>query len=141
MYSIVVGLGNPIAGDDAVGLEVAKRLKGKINADVKLSMAGGLELAEMIYGYKLAVIVDSIKGMEGVNEIDVHEYKESVANHDIAFPKAYIMLKRYVEMPKVRIIGIGIKKVEFKEGLSNEIKKRIEEAVNKVKEILEEENE
>ena len=141
MYSVVVGVGNPLLGDDAIGLEVAKQLDGRINADVKLAIAGGLELAEMIADYELAVIVDAIENMEGVKEIDVDEYEESVANHDISFPSAYRILSRYIRMPKVRVIGIGIKNLEIKEGLSEEVKKLMPLAIEKVKEILEEENE
>ena len=141
MYSVVVGVGNPLLRDDAVGLEIAKQLDGKINADVKLAIAGGLELAEMIADYELAVIVDAIKNMEGVKEIDVDEYEESVANHDISFPSAYRILSRYIRMPKIRVIGIGIKNLEIKEGLSEEVKKLMPLAIEKIKEILEEENE
>jgi|Deesub1362A_J573_1020465.scaffolds.fasta_scaffold03329_7 hydrogenase maturation protease len=141
MYSVVVGVGNPLLGDDAVGLEVAKQLDGKINADVKLAIAGGLELAEIIADYELAVIVDAIKNMEGVKEIDVDEYEESVANHDISFPSAYRILSRYIRMPKVRVIGVGIKNLEIKEELSEEVKKLMPIAIEKIKEILEEENE
>lgn len=141
MYSVVVGVGNPLLGDDAVGLEIAKQLDGKINADVKLAIAGGVELAEMIADYELAVIVDAIKNMEGVKEIDVDEYEESVANHDISFPSAYRILSRYIRMPKIRVIGIGIKNLEIKEGLSEEVKKLMPLAIEKIKEILEEENE
>ena len=140
MYSVVVGVGNPLLGDDAVGLEVAKRLKGNVNADVKLAIAGGLELAEMIAEYDLAIIIDAFKG-KGIKEIDVDDYEESVANHDISFPSAYRILSRYIRMPKVRIIGIGINGIEIKEELSPKIKKMIPEVVKKVKEIMEEENE
>ena len=140
MYSVIVGVGNPLLGDDAVGLEVGKRLKGNVNADVKLAIAGGLELAEMIADYDLAIIIDAFKG-KGIKEIDVDDYEESVANHDISFPSAYRILSRYIRMPKVRIIGIGINGIEIKEELSPKIKKMIPEVVKKVKEIMEEENE
>ena len=140
MYSVIVGVGNPLLGDDAIGLEVAKRLKGVVEADVKLCMAGGLELAEMIAEYDLAIIIDAFKG-KGIKEIDVDDYEESVANHDINFPSAYRILRRYVKMPKVRVIGIGVDGIEIKEELSPKIKKMIPEVVKKVKEIMEEENE
>ena len=121
MYSVIVGVGNPLLGDDAVGLEVAKRLKGVVE-------------------YDLAIIIDAFKG-KGIKEIDVDDYEESVANHDINFPSAYRILRRYVKMPKVRVIGIGVDGIEIKEELSPKIKKMIPEVVKKVKEIMEEENE
>lgn len=140
MYNVVVGVGNPILGDDAVGLEVARKLEGKVNADVKTAIAGGLELAEMIAGYNFALIVDAFYG-EGVKEIEVDEYKETVANHDISFPSAYRILSRYIKMPKVRVVGIGIERTEIKEELSEKVKRQIPLAIEKIMKIMEEENE
>lgn len=140
MYNVVVGVGNPLLGDDAVGIEVARELKGKVNADVKTAIAGGLELAEMIAEYDFAVIVDAFYG-EGVREIEVDDYKETVANHDISFPSAYRILSRYVKMPKVRVIGIGIEKAEIREELSKNVREAIPVAVEKIIKIMEEENE
>ncbi len=140
MHSVIVGVGNPIIGDDAAGLEVAKRLKGKINAEIKEAVAGGLELAELIADYDVAVIIDAFQG-EGIKEMEVDDYRESVPNHDISFPSAYNMLSRYIKMPRVRIVGIGIRDFQWREGLSDEIKSVIPKVVRKIKEILEEENE
>ncbi|HEC77140.1 MAG TPA: hydrogenase maturation protease [Thermoplasmatales archaeon] len=139
MHNVVVGVGNPLLGDDAVGIEVVKELKGKISADVKMAIAGGLELAEMIAGYNFALIIDAFYG-EGIREIDVDKYRETVANHDISFPSAYRILSRYIKMPKVRIIGVGIEKTEIREGLSEKVRKSIPVAVEKVMEIMEEED-
>ncbi len=139
MYNVVVGVGNPLLGDDAVGIEVARKLKGKISADVKVAIAGGLELAEMIADYNFAVIVDAFYG-KGVREIDVDKYRETVANHDISFPSAYRILSKYIKMPKVRVIGVGIEKAEIREGLSEETRKSIPVAVEKIMRVMEEEN-
>ena len=140
MHSVVVGVGNPIMGDDAVGLEIARRIKGRVNADVKMAVAGGLELAEMIAKYDVAIIVDAFHG-KGIEEMEVEEYKETVPNHDISFPSAYHILSRYVKMPRVRILGIGMKDFRLKEGLSKEVEAAIPEAMKRIEKILEEENE
>ncbi len=144
MYSVIVGIGNPLFGDDAIGLEVVKKLKEKNkekNVDIKLCTAGGLELAEIIADYDLAIIVDAVKGLNGVKEISIDDYKESVANHDISFPSAYRILSKYIKMPKVRIVGIGINNIEIKEEISNETKEKIPVAIKFIKKMLEEENE
>ncbi|RLF32272.1 MAG: hypothetical protein DRN07_05365 [Thermoplasmata archaeon] len=139
MSSVIVGVGNPLLGDDAVGLAVVQRLKGRVNAEVKQAIAGGLELAEMIVGYDFALIVDAFHG-EGVQEIDVDRYQETVANHDISFPAAYTMLSRYVRMPRVRVLGIGVDHMDISEELSEKVRIFIPVAVKKAKTILEEEN-
>lgn len=137
MRRLIVGIGNPLLGDDGVGIEVARRLNGKVDADVKVSTGGGVELAEMLTNYDFALIVDAFKG-EGVKEIDINDYKESVANHDIPFTSAYKMLSRYVKMPKVKIVGVGIGSIETKDKLSPKVERLIPKAIEMVEKIMEE---
>jgi hydrogenase maturation protease len=63
MRTVVVGLGNEIAGDDAVGVLVARALRDDrgIAADVVESSASGMALIEVFAGYDRAVVVDSIR--------------------------------------------------------------------------------
>lgn len=60
--TLVLGLGNELAGDDAVGLLVARALLVELDgvADVVESSASGLALIEILAGYDRAVIVDAI---------------------------------------------------------------------------------
>jgi hydrogenase maturation protease len=61
-HTLVLGLGNELAGDDAVGLLVARALLVELDgvADVVESSASGLALLEVLAGYDRAVIVDAI---------------------------------------------------------------------------------
>jgi hydrogenase maturation protease len=61
--TLVLGLGNELAGDDAVGLLVARVVKEELDgvADVAESSASGLALIEEFAGYDRAVVVDSIR--------------------------------------------------------------------------------
>ncbi len=138
MRSIIVGVGNPLLGDDAIGIEVVKRLKKK-GYNAKEAIAGGIELAEMIAGYDFAIIIDAFHGI-GIKEISIEEYNESVANHDISFPSAYKILARYTKMPEVKIIGIGVKKIEVGEKLSPHVKMAIPSAIEIVEKLMEEKN-
>jgi len=61
--SIIIGLGNPLLTDDAVGPEVARRVHGLLDSpDFELCelAVGGIELMETIIGYERAVIIDAI---------------------------------------------------------------------------------
>jgi hydrogenase maturation protease len=138
MRSIIVGVGNPLLGDDAIGLEIARQLRN-MGYNAKEAIAGGIELAEMIAGYDFAIIVDAFHGI-GIKEISIDEYNESVANHDISFPSAYKILSRYIKMPEVKIIGIGIKKIEVGEQLSSQVEMAIPAAIEIVKKIMEDKN-
>jgi hydrogenase maturation protease len=60
--TLVLGLGNELAGDDAIGVLVARALLVELDgvADVVESSASGLALIEVLAGYDRAVIVDAI---------------------------------------------------------------------------------
>lgn len=62
MRSLVLGLGNELAADDAVGVLVARAVREHVAgaADVIESSASGMALIEIFAGYDRAVVVDSI---------------------------------------------------------------------------------
>ena len=59
---LVVGLGNDILGDDAVGLLAARRLRAFLPGSVEvLESAGvGLDLLDVLEGYDRALLLDAI---------------------------------------------------------------------------------
>jgi hydrogenase maturation protease len=81
--TIIIGLGNPILGDDGVGWKVAETVKERLNAEMSLRLPvrpigmksihylpavevdclslGGLSLMERLLGYERAIIVDSME--------------------------------------------------------------------------------
>ncbi len=63
MRTLVLGLGNELAGDDAIGLLVARTLRAELaeTVDVVESSASGMALIEIFSGYDRALVVDSIK--------------------------------------------------------------------------------
>jgi hydrogenase maturation protease len=66
--SVVLGLGNPVLGDDRVGLAVAERVEtllrdaGPPHIDVVTSFRGGFELLDLLHGYERAFVVDCVIG-------------------------------------------------------------------------------
>ena len=83
MRTLVIGLGNPILGDDGVGWKVAQEVKSRIESDARYYMTirplgtktvrhvsdievecaalGGLSLMERMIGYQRAILVDSME--------------------------------------------------------------------------------
>ena len=63
--TLVLGLGNDILGDDAVGLRIARELQRLLppegNAEAVESAEMGLSLLDLIVGYQKLVLVDSVK--------------------------------------------------------------------------------
>jgi hydrogenase maturation protease len=60
--TVVLGLGNDLAGDDAVGPLVARALRDELDgvADVVESSASGLALLEVLADHERAVVVDGV---------------------------------------------------------------------------------
>jgi hydrogenase maturation protease len=75
--TLVLGLGNDILTDDAVGLvvvrEVARRLAGDGRVQVHETMEMGLALLDFMEGYESVVLVDSIQTGRAVAGT-VHEF-------------------------------------------------------------------
>ncbi len=66
--TLVIGVGNPIMGDDRVGIEVARRLRGELeersDIEVREIAAGGLPLVEEFVGYDKVIVIDALVGAE-----------------------------------------------------------------------------
>jgi hydrogenase maturation protease len=66
--TLIVGLGNPILGDDGVGWRIAERLQEHLQSDpegaegleVECLALGGLSLMERLVGYQCAILIDAI---------------------------------------------------------------------------------
>ena len=63
MRTLVLGLGNELAADDAVGVLVTRAVRPHLAgvADVVASSASGMALIEILAGYDRAIVVDSIR--------------------------------------------------------------------------------
>ena len=61
--TLVMGLGNEILADDAVGVLVARQLKDELagRADVISCALHGLALLELFIGYDRAILIDAIQ--------------------------------------------------------------------------------
>jgi hydrogenase maturation protease len=66
--TLVVGLGNPILGDDGVGWRVAELVRTRLNdpaVAIECLSLGGLSMMERLIGYERAVIVDALQNVAG----------------------------------------------------------------------------
>ena len=121
MKTLVVGWGNPIAGDDAVGLEaaetVAHHMTGRADVDVITTSHGGYRLAERSLGYASVLVLDAHIGT--ANEADVSIARidpadldvPSTARHDGSLVDAFRALRALDanELPKeIVLISVPI---------------------------------
>ncbi len=135
MRTVVVGVGNPILGDDGVGIHVARDLKGILEVDIREAYTGGLNLLDLIIGYDKAILVDAvyIEDME-IGEVRVMGLDElgtahSSNPHDATLMEALEMSKRMGEerIPEdIVLVGIKIERIdEFSDNLSPPVQRSI----------------
>ena len=96
MKTLVVGLGNPILGDDGVGWKVAQAVEAQLsdlqlptsNIEVDCVALGGLSLMERMVGYERAIVIDSIgSGQHALGEVyhfDLDDLYDPSAGHTTA---------------------------------------------------------
>lgn len=109
--TLVLGLGNPILGDDGVGLCVAREarrmLRGHPEVEVAEASAEGFDLMDLIAGYSRTIIVDAIR-TEGGRPGDVHvlrpealpESRRLTATHEVTLQTALSLGRTLgIEMP------------------------------------------
>lgn len=138
--TLILGVGNPILGDDGVGIAVAKELaKSEIAADVKEAESIGLDILNTIEGYDRVIIVDAIavvvekEKIGRIIRIENPEYAimtaHSTSLHDVNFASAIKAGRKLgMKIPEIVVYGINVerkKMEEFREGLSPEIEKAV----------------
>lgn len=146
MKTLVLGLGNPLLRDDAVGLHVARRLQalldGRPDVDVDEDYRGGLRLMERMIGFDKAIIVDAI--CSGASPGTLHRLapdgvptQHSASAHDANLRTALDLGRRAgARLPAdedIALIGIEASDVlSFDESLTPDVEAAIPGAVRLV---------
>jgi hydrogenase maturation protease len=149
MKTMVLGLGNPIFGDDGVGLRVIEELSKSIhNPDITIEGCelAGLDMLEKLSGYDRVINIDAIQTGGRVGEIyqvtpdDLKPTIHTGTPHDVNFSTALEFGERIgVKLPlKIDIVAIEIApNVTFSEKLTWEIEKVIPDVVDRVMVMIE----
>ena len=73
MKTLVIGLGNPILGDDGVGWKVVEEVEKQLPPDPPVELDrvsfGGLSLMEHLIGYDRAILIDAFISSENIGSI------------------------------------------------------------------------
>lgn len=154
MKTIIVGLGNPLLGDDGVGWKVAQKVKQRLGDDSTLAVEcyslSGLSLMEQLIGYERVILIDSLNtGQHEQGEVvtftlDSLEdltYGHSASAHDASLKTALgvgrSMGERLPADKDIHVIAIEALHVyDFKEDLSPEVAASVPVAVQKVLDLL-----
>ncbi len=160
MKIIILGLGNPILGDDGVGWKVAEEVKKQLtlppspllqgegsNVDVDCVSLGGISLMEHLIGYHRAILIDAFGLDEPIGSVlvlgleDLPNYSafHTTSAHDTSLQDA-IELGRTMgaQLPEhITVVGIATKHVyDFGEELSPPVADAVPQAVQIVLGLL-----
>ncbi|HEC89845.1 MAG: hypothetical protein DRN12_03715 [Thermoplasmata archaeon] len=141
--TIIIGVGNPILGDDAVGIEVVKNLRNKISnpsIDIVEAYTGGFNLLDMFIGYEKAIIIDAIVSADSAGEVKKINLNELPKNHSwnphaVSLYEALRLAEKLGEdrIPKeIIVLAVMIPSIqlEFREGLSSIVREAIPKAID-----------
>ncbi len=149
MKTLVLGIGNPILGDDGVGFHVIQGLlqhvgNGTADIDIREASIGGLSVLDVIVGYDKVVLVDAIKtdcGEAGqVYKLRPEDFTNTVhlttSAHDTNLATAIKIGNEFAreQMPKeIVIFAIEVEEVtKFTENMTETVRKAVPEVVNLV---------
>ena len=149
MRTLILGLGNDLLGDDAVGLlaarELSKRLCGRDNVDVIESSCHGVALLDHFIGYQRAIVLDSVQTGKyppgTVISITPSGLKRSLAPspHYCGLPEMFELADKLgIEFPQeVVIFAVEVKDPHTIGGrISEEVRGALPELVRRVEEVL-----
>ena len=152
MKTLVIGLGNPILGDDGVGWRIAEELQSTNSfppgVDVIYMSIGGISLMEALEGYERAIIIDAIVTHKApIGTISCFQLEEMTdrfishlsSAHDTSLQNALrIGRDAGVRLPdEITVVAIECVQVyDFSESLSPPVSASIPGAVRLVRELL-----
>ncbi len=150
---LVLGLGNPILGDDGVGWTVAHEVSATISqgnppVEVDCASLGGLSLMERILGYDRVILIDTIES--GAHEVgyvrsfpleqlENPTYGHTGSAHDTSLLTALRAAEAIGQTTPTQIEIVAIEtqqSYDFSESLSAPVQQAVAVATRKVLELL-----
>ncbi len=143
MKTIVIGLGNPILGDDGVGWRVAEEVKPQIDPELQVDVTclslGGISLMEHLIGYERAILIDAFISDDEPGVISVSKLSELpnysafhiTSVHDTSLQNAMQLGEDLgAQLPSdVIVVGVSAKHIyDFSEELSPPVAEAIPKA-------------
>ena len=151
MKTLIVGLGNPVLGDDGVGWKVAEKICQQLPADTPVVVdylsLGGISLMEHLIGYDRAVLIDAFASDEDLGSIHVMNLNDMpnysafhiASAHDTSLQNALEMGRSLgAFLPEqITVIGIATKRIyDFSEELSPPVADAVPHAAKIALELL-----
>lgn len=153
--TLIIGLGNPLLRDDAVGLRVARQvaaaLGGREDVEVTEETCGGLRLMERMVGFDRAILIDALRSGRPpgtVLTLDPRQVQtqHSASSHDVNLPTALALGRRTgARLPaddQLSVIAVEAEDVEtFGEEMTAAVEAAVPRAAARVLTVLDQDKE
>ena len=150
---LVLGLGNPILGDDGVGWRVAEEVRSALSAhsqavEIDCASLGGLSLMERMLGYERVILIDAIEtGNSPVGHVSIFPLGDlsnptaghTGSAHDTSLSTALRTAEAMGQSTPRQIDVVAIEvtqSFDFSEALSPNVETAVSIATRKVMEAL-----
>ena len=142
MKTLVLGMGNELLSDDAVGLKVARKLRQGTqdpNVEVRETCLASLELLDLLAGFDRAILIDAIQTRGGkagdvyiLSPDDLGNGSTPTSLHHVDLPTVLALGRSFgAKMPdQVRIFAVEARDVStFGGGCCAEVEAAISKVV------------
>jgi hydrogenase maturation protease len=161
MKTLIIGLGNPILGDDGVGWVVAEQVRDALDhrplsavngpsIEIDCASLGGLSLMERLTGWERVILIDSIytgqKKVGTVSQFTLSDIPDltaghSASAHDTSLRNALnVGRSMHIDLPEdtqVVIVAIEAERVyDFSQELSPAVAKAVPIALKTVLDLV-----
>lgn len=151
MKTLLIGLGNPILGDDGVGWRVVEDVQKRLPADsdvvIHYLSLGGISLMEHMIGYHRVILADAFISEDNIGSVFLYKLDEIPNYSAFHVSSAHDMtLQSAIELGKwmgavlpseIMVVGIATRRiVDFSEDLSPSVAKAIPQATQIVMGLL-----
>lgn len=148
MDTLILGVGNPLRGDDGVGPEVIRLLQedplvtGK--ADLLDGGTDGLNLLDDIQAYQYVIIVDAVNMGAPVGhvrrftteEARISIVSEALSTHGFGLGEVLALLKQLGCQTEIVIVGVQPLATNFGESMSAEVAQAIPEVIEAIHKLV-----
>lgn len=140
----VIGCGNIDAGDDALGILAARRVRPLLHDSVEVVEAGsGAHVVDLLQNVDGVVVADAIlAGGESDGgtirlSVSVGEFpvgvRTSLSSHGLGLPEAMMLAAAVgLPLPRIVILGLEARNTEIGSGLSPEVEGQLDALVHAI---------
>lgn len=143
MNPLVVGIGAPIRGDDAVGIEVARTVASWQMSDVDVvADAEPIHLVDLVAGHRTVVIADAVVSGAAPGEVTVFDRLPAPgfapsSTHSLGVCQALELARVLGRLPSsLFLVGVEIDAAGFGAGLSEAVRAAVPLAAREVRRLV-----